>query len=338
MDLPKYTNTNKKGRSGLNILTKIVENELGWIVRPNHQEDDFGIDGFLDVVIDGFVTGKSIAIQIKSGNSYLNGLNDYCWNFTGETRHLNYYLNHDIPVLIILVDLESEIAYWEVCKFEYVNLNEKSWNIPIPKNQQICSSQKSELLTHVPKTIDYVSQFQEYLKGNELLSKNDLLCILVGKEDVLNMNYQPLIDLLTRICSNKHHLLKFRENIEIGIHGYDDNLKELFQIPETSKWITEIFNNVPGLSYFLANNKHSQFLNLFIFSTVDILKSDRGLKPSKIFVEYESKDLKKVFDTLFNDLNSFTKAFKISDEINEQISRNIGNCVAGSADYPSKNN
>jgi hypothetical protein len=284
MDLPKYIDTNKKGRNGLNILTKIVESELGWIVRPNHQEDDFGIDAFFDIIIDGYVTGKSIAIQLKSGKSYLKELDIENWNFKGEMKHLNYYLNHDIPVLIILVDIESEIAYWEICKVEYVSLHETNWTMPIPINQQIRLSQKEELLKYVPETVDYVSQLDEYWIVNKHLYESGRLCILAGKDDIIEMYYQPLIDLISRICSNKHHFSKFRENIEIGIYGFDNDSRELYQIPEIKKWITNIFNNVPGLTYFLANDEYSQFLKVFVFSSVKLINFDKGLKKDKVWV------------------------------------------------------
>ncbi|MBI9069642.1 MAG: DUF4365 and DUF1817 domain-containing protein [Salinivirgaceae bacterium] len=329
MELPKYLESNKKGRNGLNILTKIVENELGWIVRPNHQEDDFGIDAFIDIIIDGYVTGKSIAIQIKSGNSYLKALNNENWNFKGDRKHLNYYLNHDIPVLIVLVDVDNEIAYWEICKVEYVDLHEKTWTLPIPKIQRIRSGQKEEILNHVPKTVDYVSQLDEYWKGNKLLSDSGRLLIFVGRDDINDLNYQPLIELISRICSNKYHFSKFRENIEIGIHGFDGDNRELYQIPEIKKWITNIFDNVPGLTYFLANDKHSQFLTVFVLSSVKLIEIDKGLKEHKVWVEYDNKDLKIVFDILFADLNDFTEAFKLSFETNKEISHNLAKCITG---------
>ncbi len=329
MDLPRYLDTNKKGRNGLSILTKIVENELGWIVRTNHQEVDFGIDAFLDIIIDGFVTGKSIAVQVKSGRSYFKSKKNENWSFHGEKKHLNYYLNHDIPVLIILVDIEKELAFWEVCKVEYVELQEEGWTMPIPKNQQICYAQKDELLNYVPSVIDYVSQLDDYWMGNKLLSESGTLCIFAGKDDIESMNYQPLIDLIERICLNKHHLSKFRENIEIGIHGFDDDSRELYQIPEVKNWIIDIFNHVPGLTYFLTNGKQSQFLKVFLYSSVKLMNIDSPLKTGKVWVEFESKELTNVFETLFSDLNTVTEAFNISTESNEAISNNIAKRITG---------
>lgn len=71
MKLPNYNNSSKKGEDGITIIKSIVEKELDWIFRPNHKEHDFGIDAYLDVIAEfGQVTGKTIAAQVKTGESY----------------------------------------------------------------------------------------------------------------------------------------------------------------------------------------------------------------------------------------------------------------------------
>lgn len=333
MDFPKYLKSNKTGRIGLNILSKIVEKELGWVTRLNHQEDDFGIDAFLDVIIDGYITGKSIAIQVKSGNSYFVSLDSANWKFKGEIRHLNYYLNHDIPVLIVLVNVDTEIAYWELCKIEYVDLHENSWTMPIPKDQQISSLHIEQLLNLVPKTVNYVSQLEDYWLGNKLLSDIERLLILVGKDDIKEMNYRPLIDLIKRICSNKYHLSKFKENIEIGICGFDDDSRELYQVPEVKKWMSNIFKHVLGLTYFVTKDKYSQFLKVLVFSCVEMQTIDKNSQEGSVWVEFDKKYLEGIFEIIFNDLNEFTDSFELSEQINKEISYNLVKCIMGSEPF-----
>ncbi len=329
MELPKYTKSNKTGRNGLGLLTTIVENELGWIVRSTHQEDDFGIDAYIDIVIDGYVTGKSIAIQVKSGDSYLKELNCDFWTFTGERKHINYYLNQDTPVLVVLVDLQNEIAYWEVCKIEYISLNDASWSMPIPKKQQVNIQQKDELLKYMSKNVDYVSQLEQYWNDNKSLSEYGRICVFAGYDDIRQMNYLPLIELIKRICANKYHLSRYKTNVEIGIHGYDNDERELYQIDEVRNWAINVFENVPGLTYFLVNDENAQFLKLFLLSMISIKTSDRKEEIRKIYIEYESKELEKVFNVLFADLNEFTEAFEIDPKINEQISGAMAKCITG---------
>ncbi len=60
MKLPQYDNSSKKGEDGATIVKAIVESELKWIFRKNHQETDFGIDAYIDLITEkGQVTGKS---------------------------------------------------------------------------------------------------------------------------------------------------------------------------------------------------------------------------------------------------------------------------------------
>ena len=143
------------------------------------------------------------------------------------------------------------------------------------------------------------------------------------------MNYQPLIDLITRVCANKLHLSRYKMNLEIGIHGYDYDERELYKIDEVKKWAINIFKNVPGLSYFLVNDSNAQFLKLFVFSMITIVKSNSQPENRRFYLEYESKELEKVFNILFADLNDFTEAFKIDQEINKQISFSIAECITG---------
>lgn len=334
MNFPKYNQSNKTGRTGATILTKLIESELGWIVRLNHQEDDFGIDAFIDITSEeGFVTGKSIAAQIKSGDSYFREENEFAWKFIGEMRHLNYYLNHDIPVIVILVDVLSEVAYWEICTPENTSRQGDKWVMSILKNQQINKEAKNRLRQFVPSTVDYVSQLENYGDGNKMLTESGRITLVVGREDVNNMNYEPLKLFMQRVCSNKQLLFHLKEGVEIAIHGYDNDPRELNQIEEVKQWIQKSIFEVPGLSYFLINDENAQFLKLFMFSMVSITyiqDSDHfnnGILRRK--VEFDSKELAKVFNILFTDLNDFTTFFSIEQKINDNITGNIAFCLTG---------
>ena len=93
MNLPQRNKSAKIGRSGISILNSIVEDQLGWLLRWSHQEDDFGIDAFIDLISEkGHVTGKSIALQVKTGQSYFRNHNKFGWKYFGEMRHPNYTL------------------------------------------------------------------------------------------------------------------------------------------------------------------------------------------------------------------------------------------------------
>jgi hypothetical protein len=110
---PKRTNSQAVGELGVSILTKIIRKDFGWEFRRTPQEVDFGIDGYIDLVTnEGYVTGRSLAVQVKSGPSYFTGGSETAFTYRGETKHINHYLNHGQPVLLVLVDTDAEEAWW----------------------------------------------------------------------------------------------------------------------------------------------------------------------------------------------------------------------------------
>ncbi|WRH90308.1 DUF4365 domain-containing protein [Pseudomonas fluorescens] len=69
---PAYKKSVGTGEKGVNAVSSIVNDEFCWIFRRNSNEYDYGIDGYIDVVTDdGAVTGQCVAVQIKTGQSFL---------------------------------------------------------------------------------------------------------------------------------------------------------------------------------------------------------------------------------------------------------------------------
>jgi hypothetical protein len=68
---PKVQPSALAGEAGVNLVAGVVNAELGWMFRRTHNEHDFGIDGYFDVVsASEEMTGRSLAVQIKYGRSY----------------------------------------------------------------------------------------------------------------------------------------------------------------------------------------------------------------------------------------------------------------------------
>jgi hypothetical protein len=334
MDLPKNNKSNKEGRKGVTILTSIVENQLNWLLRINHQEGDFGIDAYIDIVTDeGHLTGKFIAVQVKSGKSYFKSKTDYGWKYFGENKHLNYYLNHEIPVILVMVDTETQKAYWEICDAGQTEKSKNGWTIVIPFSQVLNTDSKQELLQYVSPTIDYVSQLENQWEIDTTLKKFKRVLLIVAKNEVLNLDYKPLIKALSFFTSKKNIMYKYRGRVEIAIHGYDKDKRQLYEIKEVRKWVKKIFDNVKGLTFFLVNDPNAQFLRLFLLSQIkfDVVEASQEVVNdiTRRKVEYESKDTSKLIYKLFDDLNPFCEYFKVSMPVNKEISENIINFFSG---------
>lgn len=109
---PKVNKKNFTSDSGVNFGATVVNDELGWIFRKNNNETDYGIDGYIDVVTEeGVVTGQSFAVQIKSGPSFFKQKSSNGFLYHCEAKHLNYYRNQQLPLLLIICSPADKNVY-----------------------------------------------------------------------------------------------------------------------------------------------------------------------------------------------------------------------------------
>ena len=334
MKLPNYNPKSEIGENGITIVKRIVENEFHWIFRKNHQEHDFGIDAFIDVVLDkGQLTGKSIALQIKTGASYFEEKSSSGWIYRDSIEHLNYYLNHDIPVLILLVDEIEEKIYWNVCDATKTEKAGNNWKIVISFSQQLLKNSKEQIQQYISPVKDYASQLEHFWATNKMLMKLGRLVFNIDKEDIVSKNYQGLIEGLERLQVNPELIVALRGKVDIWIDGYDNDSRELYEIIEVKNWANDIFSTILGLAYFLVTDTGGQFLRLmqYIKSSYKIIEDnvDTGIGGMKRYVEIDLTTGVNFSNELFHDLNIFCEKHAISMDINKEITISLVEYLTG---------
>lgn len=105
----KYNDKIKKGKLGVNYVTDIVD-RCECYFNKIEQENDIGIDGIIEFTDDSIPTGKCIAVQIKTGESYVNRRKNEC--IIPIENHYKYWNNYCMPVYGIVYILDANLAYW----------------------------------------------------------------------------------------------------------------------------------------------------------------------------------------------------------------------------------
>lgn len=110
----------------------------GWVFREQPILD-YGIDAHVEPKRDGVASGRLLALQIKTGQSYFATPTEEGWIYRGrdQDRHLRYWLGHTLPVLIILCDERTKTLYWEHVTPERVNYTANDWTITIPRSHTV---------------------------------------------------------------------------------------------------------------------------------------------------------------------------------------------------------
>lgn len=186
MLLPKYIDTRKVERTGVHKVA-LVLSEMGLIFRETSNSDT-GVDGQIEEVDENNnATGRIMAVQIKSGSSYLheNGTN---WTFYVDEAHKNYWRLFPIPVMLLVYNPNDKNVYFVDAKYV---LN-ATGRIDIPKKNVLCEENKSEFLKTIGGSLAKCSEI------------DDVFCFMLQKKcDEISFSVSFLelfVSGLTNLC------------------------------------------------------------------------------------------------------------------------------------------
>ena len=324
---PKLSNAARLGQQGVNLIAQIVNNDLGWLFRRTHNEEDFGIDGYIDhVTPEGSVTGRSVAVQIKYGTSFFKNKTADGFTYYGEKKHLNYLLNHPIPVVIVICEPSSNKCYW--VKFDplVTEATTTGWKITIPEHQLFDASCREYLLALIGVAEDHMEELAHYWKMNKLLEDSGLLMYSVSREEIEAQNYYFLSSFFDRLQVTPKLTRQMEGRVEVTVFGYDDDRRELYQILEVRRWFAGVEPLVKYWFFFLSKEFHSSTLRLLTMCVCDVQALKRSRKDKRsgvVTVSVDEQALNDFRTRNFLWLNELTEKLGVSEEENKRISLNV---------------
>ncbi len=105
-----WPKTKQTTNEGVLFLGSVINTE-GSIFHPIHQENDVGVDGFIEFVSKEKASGRLVAVQIKSGDSYLND-NEKEFVISVDQRHLEYWESYTLPVILVCYSPRLKVSAW----------------------------------------------------------------------------------------------------------------------------------------------------------------------------------------------------------------------------------
>lgn len=166
-------------RVGVSATEKII-NQMGLIFREQ-PTDDYGVDAQIETIENGYATGKLIAVQIKSGESFFNETTSESIIFRGERKHYDYWLNHSLPVIIVLYNPTNDTCYWNVVNSKTATLTSKNWKIEVPFSN-LLEKAKPKLFELADNLTEYEKKFNTFLFAKPWMKE-----IINGNKVVLNV-------------------------------------------------------------------------------------------------------------------------------------------------------
>ncbi|WP_424211044.1 DUF4365 domain-containing protein [Streptomyces sp. BI20] len=131
----RRTPSAKVASAGVTHTKQAVEDELDWLFREQPTED-YGIDAHAEVVDGEDVRGRLLALQIKSGMSWFRETAPGGWWFRPDPEHVTYWLNHSLPVAVVLYHPETQRCHWQLVNGRtLLKATSGGWKLLVPEAQ-----------------------------------------------------------------------------------------------------------------------------------------------------------------------------------------------------------
>lgn len=131
----KAKKTDRIERQGVGHAMTAFE-KIDFAFREQH-ESDYGVDAHIELIEDERPTGQLLGVQLKTGESYLSERVQNGFVFRTDGKHIEYWLNHSLPIIITLCDLENSKLYWQHISRDNALQTGKGYNIIIPFEQRV---------------------------------------------------------------------------------------------------------------------------------------------------------------------------------------------------------
>lgn len=191
--------------------------------------DDYGIDAQIETMENGYASGKLIAAQIKSGESFFHETTETSFVFRGKRKHYDYWLNHSLPVIIVLYNPITDESYWQVVNERNAMLTDKNWKIEVPK-KNLLSEAKWELIKISDNQTEYQRKFNTFLLAkpwmNQIINGNK---IILNVEEWINKSSGRGSFKMTTINDKGEKIQVFDHSfIGFGTQSYTEVFRKLF--------------------------------------------------------------------------------------------------------------
>ncbi len=147
-------------------------------------------------------------------------------------------------------------------------------------------------------------------KGERYMDRRRLNFIAISKEDVIREDFSYIMSLINSIAGNLEMVFEMRNTWEVNFYGYDDDLRELPEIPEVVNWVEKSVD--AGIPWFYFLRCEPESIGVHVFLAICCMEPDPFERRRYVF------DLEKLEQFLyrnFHNLNAFLERFEIPEEV-----------------------
>ena len=149
----------------------------------------------------------------------------------------------------------------------------------------------------------------------QLKDLTDFLTIIISRQEIETNDLSQTIGTLNRLLEDKETIEYFFERVEIGVGGYDNDPRELWDIPEVKLFIQKLDRQFPYWLYFLT--KFGSGLKMIAFCCSNLIK----LSSTKVWLEPAS--LEQFYNRHFAAMNELGDKIGMTEKENVELTEMV---------------
>ncbi|MEY2584528.1 MAG: hypothetical protein QOD80_554 [Verrucomicrobiota bacterium] len=129
------------GQQGINLIATVL-GEVGYLWTPTSGHSDAGIDGFVEIrnPETGEATNRIVEVQSKATTREWDNDTPESFEFRCDDRDLDYWLQGNAPVILVVSRPRTKEAYWVSIKNYFAELERR-------KSEKVRFDKKKDLFT-----------------------------------------------------------------------------------------------------------------------------------------------------------------------------------------------
>jgi hypothetical protein len=155
------------------------------------------------------------------------------------------------------------------------------------KNDSFVESDKTGIYVRIDQILGYHRQHPKAVTRDiQPVNEPDFLILVVSREQVESADITDVLDVLEKLLTSPEIALEFCERVDITFDGYNDDARELFEIPEVRNFVYELDNQFPFWLYFLSKYHSGLFCVLNCFLPPNLMDEAKKRKWPQLIQEY----------------------------------------------------
>jgi hypothetical protein len=186
--------------------------------------------------------------------------------------------------------------------------------MPVSKGSRLVRSAKQTLDRLAGPAVDYISHLEKFWLLSERVKDHDFVGIQVRRVEI-EMGYVRAFQRIFERLSVSGAVARDAVNkVEFFIDGYDEDPRELYEIPEVVAWLDAATAAVKNLIFFLRKDEDAQGLRLICLcrARAEVVDAGRARLTNPLA-------LKDFMNEQFRGLKEFTEKRSLED-LNKEVS------------------